>query len=151
MWNSGLGEMFRPGFRVLWHDVSWRVGIFLSCLDIAPISECNIWDSLTWGHLTRVLGGPQSPGLPRRPIVCSVSPLNARYHHHLPTRVAMTCVRTHVASVWINPQVFSDICEARKAEGSKIIGLYQNMLWYKHLLCQIKSLLVAKGYYIVKC
>ena len=48
---------------------------------------------------------------------------------------------------------FWHLLNARKDE-AKLPGLTKYaraMFWYKHLLCQIKSLPVAKGYYIVKC
>ena len=60
MRNSGLGEMFHG---LVSSDMMYCEGLVSSYLVSISlsISECNIWDSLTWGHLTQGLGGPWPP------------------------------------------------------------------------------------------
>ena len=117
MRNLGPGEMFR-GFVSC--DMMYREGLVSSYLVSISLPSPNLTFEDLWHGET---GTPDTGhGWPRAspvsPIMCSVSLLNVRYHHHPQTRVAMTCVKTHAASVWINPQV-SDICRAEQESWRK--------------------------------
>lgn len=101
--------------------------------------------TLTWGHLTR------SPGWP--PSMCSLSLLNARYHHHhlLQTRVALTRVKSHAASVWINPQESDSWgAEQRKLKEVKLrvftkICLDTNTYYVKLRVCWSRKVIILSN------
>ena len=137
MRNSGLGEMFR-GFVSC--DMMYREGLVSSYLVSISLPSPNISDMRTPDTESWVA-----------PSMCSLSLLNARYHHHLKTRVALTRVKTHAASVWINPQE-SDICgaEQRKLKEVKLqvftkICLDTNTYYVKLRVCWSRKVIILSN------
>ena len=137
--NSELGEMFR-GFVSC--DMMYREGLVSSYLVSislpSPNSDMRTPDTESWVaslHVFLVFAECQISSSSSSSDTCRTD----------------TCQKSCGFCLNKPPGVWQFRSGAKKTEGSEITGLHQNMLGYKHLLCQIKSLLVAKGYYIVKC